>query len=93
MINLVAGEITKLTKSANRDRTFMISTAFSATAITRIAYTPEALSGESGFFISTITEVRVFVPAGEELFIVSDGVGPTGLVEIVGHSVNVIKLY
>lgn len=93
MINLVANEITKLLKSANRDRSFLISTKFSATANTRIAYTPDALSGDSGFYIGTINEMRVFVPASEELFIVSDGVGPVGLAEIVGQAANLVKLY
>jgi hypothetical protein len=94
MINLVANEITKLTKPANKDRSFLISTKFSATASTRIAYTPDALSGGSGgFYIGTMTNVLVFVPAGEALFIVSDDVGPAGLAEIVGQPVNAVKLY
>jgi hypothetical protein len=94
MITLTANVVKKLINAQERDRVFLISTQFSTTAITKIAYTPDDLASDSGgFFISTITEVRVLVPAGKELFIVSDGVGPTGLAEVVGPYTNAIRLY
>lgn len=93
MITLTANVVRKLIHSEPRDRIFLISTQFSTTAITKISYDADDLASDSGgFFISTITEVRVIVPAGKELFIVSDGIGPTGLAEIIGPYTNVIKL-